>query len=232
MYFDRVARIAVPAFADFCLIYLLDGDALKCVASAHRTREGGRLLRALTRVYRITRHDPDSTVAQTVRRGRPHLRTEIRPESAAPPSRVGSLVRVFELHRQLAVRSALTAPIEGRAGVIGALALSYSGSGRQYVAADVLVAEQMAHQLALAADNGRLLAAQRRQEVLSRRARPALSRLRHAVTRLRAADSSHERTRLVDEVVRQERMLARMIDRCIAACPAPARRASRLRART
>src|SRR5688572_9538183 len=43
-YLEHVARAAVPAFADFCLVYLLDGEQLRCVASAHATRAGDRLL--------------------------------------------------------------------------------------------------------------------------------------------------------------------------------------------
>lgn len=72
---DRVARTTVPAFADLCLVYIAHGEQLRCMAYAHRTRAGHRLLQALTRVYRITRSDPESTVAQVVRLGRPRARS-------------------------------------------------------------------------------------------------------------------------------------------------------------
>jgi GAF domain-containing protein len=231
-YLELVARATVPAFADFCLVYLLDGEQLRCVASAHATRAGDRLLRALNKVYKITRGDRDSTVAQVVRLRRPSLRGEIRPEYQTTDTRLSELAGVFDIHRQLAVRSALVVPIEGRAGILGAVALSYAKSGRQYKPAHVPIAERVAHQLALAVDHARLLEAQRQHASIGRRARPALTRLRRALDRLQSTGSSRERTRLLNELAREERMLTRMLERYMEAFPQPAARAVRLRARS
>jgi GAF domain-containing protein len=231
-YLEHVARAAVPVFADFCLVYLLDGEQLRCVASAHATRAGDRLLRALNKVYKITRDDRDSTVAQVVRSGRTRLRGEIRPEHRMTDARVSEVASVFDIHRQLAVRSALVVPIEGRSGILGAVAFSYAQSGRQYKPADVPIAERIAHQIALAVDHARLLESQRKQASIGRRARPALTRLRRALDRLQSTDSSRERTRLLNELAREERMLTRMLERYMAACPPAAARTGRLRARS
>ncbi len=231
-YLEHVARAAGPACADFCVVYLLDGEQLRCVASAHATRAGDRLLRALNRVYKITRDDRDSTVAQVIRLGRASLRGEIRPEHQTPDARVSPLARIIDIHRQLAVRSALVVPIDGRSGIVGAVALSYAGSGRQYKPADVPIAERIAHQIALAVDHARLLASHRQQASLGRRARPALTRLRLALDRLQSTDSSRERTRLLNALAREERMLTRMLERYMASCPPPAAPAGRLRARS
>jgi GAF domain-containing protein len=231
-YLERVARTAVPALADFCLIYLLEGDNLACVASAHRTHAGDRLLRALIKVYKIRRTDPDSTVAQVVRSGRPSLRGDIRPERPTTQPRFTALARVFNIHQQLAVRSALVLPIEGRAGVIGAIGLSFSESGRRYKPADITVGEQIAQRIALALDNARLAASQRQQASLGRRARPALTRLRQAIDRLLSTDNVGDRRRLLNEVARQERTLTRMLERHLASCPPSTPRGSRLRARS
>lgn len=231
-YLEHVARAAVPVFADFCLVYLLDDEQLRCVASAHATRAGDRLLRALHKVYKITRDDRDSTVAQVVRSGRTRLRGEIRPEHRMTDARVSEVASVFDIHRQLAVRSALVVPIEGRSGILGAVAFSYAQSGRQYKPADVPIAERIAHQIALAVDHARLLESQRKQASIGRRARPALTRLRRALDRLQSTDSSRERTRLLNELAREERMLTRMLERYMAACPPAAARTGRLRARS
>jgi GAF domain-containing protein len=232
LYLERIARAAVPAVADFCLVYLLDGEQLRCDASAHATRAGDRLLRALRKVYKITRDDRESTVAQVVRLRRPSLRAEIRPEHQTPERRVAALARVFDIHRQLAVRSALVVPIEGRSGVLGAVAFSYAQSGRHYKPADVPVAERIAHEIALVVDHAHLLQSQRMQASIGRRARPALTRLRRALDRLQSAASLRERTRLLNELAREERMLTRMLDRYMEACPPPAPRAGRVRARS
>ena len=230
-YVERLSRAAVPALADFCLVYLVDGGQLRCVASAHATRAGNRLLRALNKVYKITRDDRESTVAQVVRLRRPSLRVEIRPEHQTPDRLVAELARVFDIHRQLRARSALVVPIEGRAGVLGAVAFSYAQSGRHYNQADLPVAERVAHQIALAVDYAQLLQSERRQASLGRRARPPLTRGRRALDRLQSADNGRERTRLLNELAREERMLTRMLDRYRAACPPQASRASRPRAR-
>ena len=232
LYLERVARAAVPAVADFCLIYLVDGEQLRCVASAHVTRAGDRLLRALRTVYKITRDDRESTVAQVVRLGRLSLRAEIRPEHQTSDVRVTERARVFDIHRQLAVRSALVVPIEGRSGVLGAVAFSYAESRRHYAPADRPVAERVAHQIALALDHAQVLQSERRPASIGRRARPALRRLRRrAHDQLHSTDNGRERTRLLNELAREERMLTRMLDRYMAACPPQASRAVRPRAR-
>ena len=76
--------------------------------------------------------------------------------------------------------------------------------------------------MALAVENALLLQSQRQQAWLARRARPALTRLRRALDQLHLAGSSRERTRLLNELAREERMLTRMLERYMAACPPPA----------
>lgn len=137
---DRLVRAAVPRTADFCLVFLVRDDDLACVASAHATPDGERLLRRLKRVYRITRDDPVSTVAHVVRSGRPKLRTEITGEAIAPQSDL----HVFTLHRRLAARSVLVVPIASPPDVLGAVSLSYAQSGRHYTAQDVPAARRLA----------------------------------------------------------------------------------------
>jgi GAF domain-containing protein len=184
------------------------------------------------KVYKITRTDPDSTVAQVVRTGRPSLRADIGRERATAQPRIAALARVFNIHQQLAVRSALVVPIDGRSGVIGAVVFSFSESGRRYKPEDISVGEQVAHRIALALDNARLAASQRQQASLGRRARPALTRLRQAVDRLLSSDNVGDRRRLLNEVARQERTLTRMLERHMASCPRSTPRGSRLRARS
>lgn len=137
---QRLARAVVPRLADFCFVFLVRRNDVRCVATAHTTAEGQRLLRGLTRVYKITRNDPVSTVAQVLRTGRPKLRTEIRSEAAAPLADL----RVFTLHQRLGARSALVVPIGSAPEVLGAISLSYAESGRRYTAHDLKIARRLA----------------------------------------------------------------------------------------
>ena len=137
---QRVARAAVPDVADFCLIFLSRNGELPCVACAHATPEGDQLLRRLNRIYKITRGDPLSTVAHVVRTGRAKLRSAIVDEAAAPETGL----RVFTLHHRLGARSALVVPIGGQPNVLGAVSLSFAGSGRRYTTQHVAAAQRLA----------------------------------------------------------------------------------------
>ena len=137
---QRVARAAVPDAADFCLIFIARHNELACVACAHATPEGERLLRRLNRVYKVTRNDPLSTVAYVVRTGRAKLRSAIADEGAQPE--IG--LRVFTLHHRLGVRSALVVPIGDAPNVLGAVSLSFAASGRRYTTQHVRAARRLA----------------------------------------------------------------------------------------
>jgi GAF domain-containing protein len=145
----RLARSVVPSHADFCFIHVADGEELRCVATAHATRKGQRVVSELGRVYRIRRSDPDSTVAQVIRSGRPQLRSEIAVD-AGP----GMTPRVAHAHRQLRPRSAIVVPLLSGNSVLGALTLGYATSARRYGAQHLAGARRLARQIAACLANG------------------------------------------------------------------------------
>jgi hypothetical protein len=138
-----IARRAVPALADFAMVFLVAGRSIVCTASAHVSPAGDRLLRALRRIYKVPRHDLHSTVAQVIRTGRPSLRIGI--QSDGLPAARGS---VADIHQRLACRSALVLPIWIGSTVVGAVTLCYAGSGRTYAPADIAGAQRVARQVA------------------------------------------------------------------------------------
>lgn len=93
------------------------------------------------RRYSIRHDDCHSAVACVVRTQRPLLRTRIHHD--ASPSKDP----VVELHRQLAIRSALIVPINTSTGVVGALSLCYSDSRRRHAARDVAAATRLAERI-------------------------------------------------------------------------------------
>jgi hypothetical protein len=137
---QQLARAAVPALADFCLIFLRDGADIRCAASAHVTTQGASLLRRLLSVYRITEDDPFSTVALAIRTSRPQLRSAIALEAQARAARAA----VLTLHRRLGCRSALVVPVGVMPHARGALSLCYSTSAREYSTQDVAPARHVA----------------------------------------------------------------------------------------
>src|SRR6185503_3105367 len=102
-----IVRRAVPALADFAVVFVVTGRSITGIAAAHGTAAGEKLLRDLRRVYRVRTDDLRSTVAQVVRTGRPALRRSILHEGP-PHAPRGS---VADLHYRLACRSALVLPI-------------------------------------------------------------------------------------------------------------------------
>ena len=169
---ERLARAAVPTIADFCFVFLVDGSEVRCIACAHATPGGERLLRGLNCVYRITRNDPLSTVAHVVRTGRARLIAEIRSEPLGP----AASFRVLTLHRRLGARSALVVPIGRAPRVRGAISLSYAESGRHYAARDVPAAQRL----------GNMAAAFLRRTAMPVQGRPRPPLLARRAVRLRA----------------------------------------------
>jgi GAF domain-containing protein len=138
---QRLARVVVPRLADFCFVFLRAGTAVRCAALAHRTPDGQRLMRDLTRVYRITLDDPVSMVAHVLRSGRPALRGEVSCGLVDPFFDE----RVLTLHRRLGARSVLVVPIGPVSDVLGAISLSYAESGRRYSGQDLTHARRLAN---------------------------------------------------------------------------------------
>ena len=145
----RLARSVVPSRADFCFIHVADGEDLRCVATAHATRKGQRVISELGRVYRIRRSDLQSTVAQVVRSGRPQLRSEIAVDAGPAVS-----PRVANAHRQLGPRSAIVVPVLFGKYAVGALTLGYATSDRRYGAQHLPAARRLAKQIADCLTNG------------------------------------------------------------------------------
>jgi GAF domain-containing protein len=140
---QRIARGAIPALADFAVVFVVAGRSIVAIASAHVSPGGEKVLRALQRVYRIRRDDLHSTVALVVRTGQPSLRRSILIESA-PAAPRGSIA---DLHRRLGCRSALVLPIRVGETVAGAVSLCYAGSGRSYAPADLAGARRIAGEI-------------------------------------------------------------------------------------
>ena len=175
---ERAARDTIPTLADYCLVHVVSGATIPCVAGAHVSRHGRAYVQTLMRCRGIRRDDLVSTVAHVVRTRRPILRphviAEIRKEV-----RKG---RMAEVQYRLAPRSVLVMPIADGAEVLGALSLCYSESGRSYSERDLKPAHRMATRIA------RALAAARSARS---RLHAAVHDARHRVTRRRRLIPRH-----------------------------------------
>jgi len=147
---QRLARSFVPALADFCLIHLVERRHLRCIASAHSTRQGQRLVRLLAGNTPIPCDDPLSTAAHVVRTGRVQIRSEIMSDVGVP-CRSG----VARALRRLAPQSAMVIPLIGRGPALGAITLCYADSGRRYTAQHTRSAKRVARLVTKYLSNGK-----------------------------------------------------------------------------
>ena len=149
---QSIARLAVPVFADWCIVDVVEEERIQRVATAASDEESERLLEELRRRYPPTMDSPQPAAA-ALREGKPVIYHEFTPESLAKTTRDEYH---FDLMTRLAPHSALAVPLVARGGTIGAMTFAWASSRRLYTERDLVLAEEVARRAALAVDNARL----------------------------------------------------------------------------
>lgn len=150
---ERVARLAVPAIADWCVIDLRTETTgeLDNAAIAHSDPNKVELAREVRRRY-PPRDMPGST-AHVVSTGTAILRKEITDETLSNFAQDATHLRLM---RELGMRSAVMVPVSARGRIFGVLTLVTSESGRHFEERDLQMAEQLGRRIGVAIDNARL----------------------------------------------------------------------------
>lgn len=147
----RLARLVVPRLADWCVVYVLEGERLRTVSIEHTDPQQVALAQELEQRYPT---DLDGGVGRVIATGEsqltPHISREM-VEAAAPDADFTRII--FD---ELVLRSALTVPLRARGRVLGALTLVAAESGRVFDERDVSFAGDIATHAALAVTNARL----------------------------------------------------------------------------
>ena len=157
---QEVASAAVPDFADWCTVDLVDEqDQLQLLAVAHADPAKVQLAWELRK-----RYPPDleaSTGAPAVvRTGTSELLPEI-PQEILDRILVES-PGLADLIEELHLTSAMTVPLIARGRVLGAMSFLWGESERHYDESDLAIAEELALRAAISIDNARLYDEQRR----------------------------------------------------------------------
>jgi len=150
---QRVARLAVPALADWCAVELPDDRGrLQQVALVHADPARVAAARELRE-----RHPPDpdapAGTPAVMRTGEPQLVAEI-PDSMLVEA--SSDPGWLEAVRALDIRSMMIVPMTSGGTVLGAMSFVFSESGRRYTEHDVAFAQELAARAATAIENARL----------------------------------------------------------------------------
>jgi PAS domain S-box-containing protein len=192
----QVARLTVPALADWCIVDVLeeDGVTIKQVAVAAADSGKEDLLREMRLLYPPTIDSPQPA-ARALRQGEPVLFEEF---DAAALRATTRDERHLELIRRLDPRSVLAVPLVARARKIGALTLVWSESERRYTEAEIVLATELASRAALAVDNAILFAREREARAA---AEEAVARLRDIEVISQAAFTHLELDRLLQDLL-------------------------------
>jgi serine phosphatase RsbU (regulator of sigma subunit)/PAS domain-containing protein len=149
----NVARIAVPDIADWCSVSVLDRDGvLGEVARRHTDPAKLAIARELTDRFPTPMNAPGGP-PKVARTGATEFIPEITDEmleAGIPDPEQRRLVRA------LGLRSVIIAPLHARGRTFGTLTLAQAESGRRFDAADVQLAEELAHRAGQAIENARL----------------------------------------------------------------------------
>jgi signal transduction histidine kinase/DNA-binding response OmpR family regulator len=149
----NLARLCVPVIADYCVVDFLDADGkVNRVAAAHVDPLREPLLHEVSHLT-VGTTPPEHPEMRALTEGIPVLVPDVTQGmiNVAAPS---------EPHRriatELAPRSMIAVPLSSSSGVLGALVLVMSESGRRYDATLMRLVEDLARRAALSVENARL----------------------------------------------------------------------------
>jgi PAS domain S-box-containing protein len=206
---QKVARLAVPVFADWCAVDLLEPNgSLRRVAVAHADPCKVELAHELHR-----RHPPDPAAPQGVphilRTGQPELISEVTDALLVETVKDEELLGMM---RELGLKSYLGVPLLARGKAVGAITFVAAESGRRFDANDLAVAEELAHRAGIAMENARLYSdvreADRRKDeflaMLAHELRNPLAPLRNALHVLAQRASADPALRQSQEMMERQ----------------------------
>jgi PAS domain S-box-containing protein len=158
---DRIARLAVPHFADWCAVDMLEegGATLRRVAVAHVDPAKVDLAHELHERF----PGADSTIGPwtVVRSGQSELVPEIGPEMLAARTRSPAFQAIL---KTLGLTSYIGVPLAARGKTLGVLTFISAESRRRYTADDLLMAEDLGGRAGVALDNARLMLAMKESD--------------------------------------------------------------------
>ena len=150
----RVARLAVPRIADWCLVYVVEeAGRVHRLEGAHADPEKERTVQEMVRRFPPDYMAEEHPIGKALGTGMPQLLPEV-------PERVLQAIARGDEHlqmlRTLGLRSAIVAPMVTRGRTLGAIVFVTAESRRQYGPDDLSLAEELARRAAISVDNSRL----------------------------------------------------------------------------
>lgn len=215
---DKLAYLAVPSFADWCAVDLLEQDgSLKRVAVAHADPQKVQLAHDLQRRFPP---DPEAPVGawNILRSGRAELVGEITEDMLEQWIRDAEHLAAI---KRLGLRSYIGAPLTAHGRMLGVVTFIAAESGRIYGPEDLSLAEDLARRAAIAIENANLYRALQQSDhakdvflaTLAHELRNPLAPVMNALNIIALAPDDKPRVaQAVGLMGRQVRQLARLVD--------------------
>jgi PAS domain S-box-containing protein len=215
---QRVAGLAVPHFADWCTVDMLDPDgALSRVAVAHIDPAKVKLAQELQKRFPADPASPRG-LWNILRTGQPEMVPEIT-EELIRQSTPNPEIRAI-LH-ELGLRSYIGVPLVLRGKTIGVITFIAAESGRQYTPTELNLAEDLVNRAAVAIENSKLYSdlkdADRRKDeflaMLAHELRNPLAPIRNALHIMNSPGVAPDMVKRAHEMTeRQVQHMVRLID--------------------
>jgi PAS domain S-box-containing protein len=215
---QKVARLAVPFFADWCSVDLLNEDgSLRRLAVAHINPE---MVLLAHEIYRRYPPDPQAPFGpwHILRTGQSELAPEITDDMVRQSIKEEGRLRLL---LELGLKSYMGVPLRRRGKALGVLTFVGAESGRRYDAADLALAEDLADRVGIAIENARLYQELREADrhkdeflaMLAHELRNPLAPIRNSLHIMKQPGARGEvLVRVRDMAERQVLHLARLLD--------------------
>ncbi|MBD2104099.1 GAF domain-containing protein [Leptolyngbya sp. FACHB-261] len=150
---QSVANLAVPYFADWCSVDLLNDDcSISRVAVGHSDPEKVKLGWEVAQRYPRHLSDGDG-ISKVMQTGQSEIVPEITDEQLVASVPDPGYLQIL---RGLGLKSCIVAPLKARGRVLGSISFVFSESNRHYSLVNLDLAEELARCAAVAIDNARL----------------------------------------------------------------------------
>lgn len=203
---QRLARIAVPRLADWCVVFAVKKPGLiEPVEVTHR--EQAKVEQAWEIVRRWPTPDPGGPVAGVIEHARPLLIARVDDTVLAGRAQDAEHLRLLQ---SLGLHSVMIVPLQARGRVLGALALIAAESKRTYDDSSLGFAGDIASWAALAMDNAQLYWQAERARAGAERARERLQILTEVSDALVSSLDPEQALRQL-----AEHLVAKVADYCI-----------------
>ena len=214
----KVARLAVPSFADLCAVDIrTDDGSVRRLALIQNNPDNEALTAEMLRTHAPAPGDQHG-VMRVLRTGES---VWFRSVTDAFLQAVAHDEQHLSWLRRLRPRSYICVPVRSRRSAVGALTFVTTDSGREYEEADLRTAEDLAHRAAIAIENASLVATLRESDrrkdeflaMLAHELRNPLAPIRNAAHIIRArATGERELTWATEIIERQVYQMTRLVD--------------------